>query len=384
MHAHAELIIQKAYTPQNGAHYFEIMNNSNTMLDAGCYSLVTHFQDIYEEGFFVVKLPALSLQPREVITIGSDENLNPVNPLNKMQLGWSFLSQNNFIQKFVLSENQMQLNEMPLPPAKNFTVGNVFRSDLEYVEHVVLLLKGSTLVDASVTVDADKNLPSFLDRLPAMYFDNTCGTRVSLTLNGMKNRYPNIFNRPNLPNEYGYFKEFEVQRNSTAVQIAWQTMREQNNRGFYIERRTGSGPWTTVAYVATQAPEGNSNESLQYYYGDKSILNTRTEYRLRQMDVNGRAHYSPSRPIDAEGRTESIVVYPNPSPDGRANIAFGPVNALRDVQVLDINGQLLQQWVSVNSRSQQLQNLRSGQYFIRVIERQTGAVYTEKLIVSNH
>jgi hypothetical protein len=44
----AQLVIQKAYTPQSGDHYFEIYNNSNTLLDIGCYSLVTHFQNITE------------------------------------------------------------------------------------------------------------------------------------------------------------------------------------------------------------------------------------------------------------------------------------------------------------------------------------------------
>jgi hypothetical protein len=253
-------------------------------------------------------------------------------------------------------------------------VKNVFRSEKDYVEHIVLMLQGSTVVDASVDVDADKNLPGFLDRLPSISFNNSCGTRVTLTFNGMKSRYQHIFNRPNENNEYGYFKEYEVRKNSTSVQIAWQTMREKNNNGFYIESRTNNGPWTSVAYVASVAPGGNSNEALQYYYSDKNILNEQTEYRLRQVD-------SLAKPPTTDDNKDNINIYPNPTTDGRANISFGQVNALRDVQVLDINGQLIQQWVSVNSYSQQLQNLRRGQYIVRVIERQTGAMYTEMLMV---
>ena len=378
--AQSQLVIQKAYTPQDGDHYFEIYNNSNTLLDIGCYSLVTHFQNISEEGFYVVKFPSMVLQPKELMKLGAEEKLNPENPLNNVQLGWNFLGQKGMLEKFVLNENAMQLSPGTISPA-NYRVKNVFRNEKDYVEHIVLILQGSNVVDASVDVDADKNLPGFLDRLPSISYNNTCGTRVTLNFIGLKSRYQHIFNRPNEDNEYGYFKEYEVRKNSTSVQIAWQTLREKNNNGFYIERKTGTGPWTSVAYVASVAPGGNSNEALQYYYSDKNILNEKTEYRLRQVDMNGRTNYSLAKPPSAEEKKDNIIIYPNPSTDGRANISFGQVNALRDVQVLDINGQLIQQWVSVNSYSQQLQNLRRGQYIVRVIERQTGAMYTEMLMV---
>jgi hypothetical protein len=74
-------------------------------------------------------------------------------------------------------------------------------------------------------------------------------------------------------------------------------------------------------------------------------------------------------------------VYPNPSPDGRINVAFGNVNSLRDVQIIDISGQLIQQWLSVNNTNQQINNLRRGNYIVRVIDRQTGTVSSEKIIV---
>jgi hypothetical protein len=77
------------------------------------------------------------------------------------------------------------------------------------------------------------------------------------------------------------------------------------------------------------------------------------------------------------------VVFPNPSPDGRATIAFGNVNAMRDVQLIGPGGQVVRQWVSVNNNQQQLTDLRAGQYFVRVIDRQHGTVQTEKLIVGN-
>jgi hypothetical protein len=62
-------------------------------------------------------------------------------------------------------------------------------------------------------------------------------------------------------------------------------------------------------------------------------------------------------------------------------VAFGNVNSLRDVQIIDISGQLIQQWLSVNNTNQQINNLRRGNYIVRVIDRQTGTVSSEKIIV---
>ncbi len=380
----AQVMIQKAFTPQNGVQYFEIFNNSNNSVDLGCYSLITHFKNLNEAGFYIVKFPQTELKGKELMLIGSGENLNPVNPTGRPQFSWNMLAATGYLQKFLMSDNEMQLIDGEIPK-NNPEVRNSFRSKIDFTEHVVFLMNGSTLVDASVNLDAENNLPEFLDRLPQLSYNNNCGSTVTVAFNSIKNRFPDIFNHPNQQHQQGYFKEFQVQRNSSSVQVAWQTARTIDNNGFYIERRSSSEPWTTVAFVASVDAEGtnNNNDVLQYNYGDRSILNDRTEYRLRTLDANGKAFYSPIKVMNAYGQEESLVIYPNPSQDGRANISFGRVNSLRDVQVIDINGRIVQQWVSVNSTSQQLQNLRTGHYVVRVIDRQTGTVSSKMLVVNN-
>ncbi len=381
--AHAQLIIQRAFTPQNGNQYFELYNNTTSPIDLNCYTLLTHFRNLDEAGFYMVRFPQSTLGSNETMLIGNREQLNPVNPLNRIQLSWQDLGATGLLEKYNMSENQLQLFHNPIT-ALDREVKNTFKNNLDYIDHVVFLFNGATLVDASVNLDAEKNLPDFLNHLPQLSYTNNCGGQVTIAINTIRNRFPNIFNNPNLQHERGYFKEFQVQQNSSSVQIAWQTMRDQQNRGFHIERRSGTGTWSTVAYVAALSPEGNSNnESLQYFYGDRTILNDRTEYRLRSIDMNGKAFYSPTKIINAYGEVDPLAVYPNPSRDGSANISFGTVNSLRDVQVIDMNGQLVQQWVSVNSPTQQVQNLKTGHYVVRVIDRQTGAITTKKLVVKN-
>lgn len=97
--------------------------------------------------------------------------------------------------------------------------------------------------------------------------------------------------------------------------------------------------------------------------------------------MQGRTVYSPAQNLNSLGLKDKMVVYPNPSTDGRISIAFENVNSFRDVQVLDINGQLIQQWVSINNSTQQINNLKRGGYIIRVTDRQSGSVTTEKVLV---
>jgi hypothetical protein len=378
--ASAQVILTKAYTPQNGSYYFELANNGTTPLNLSCYTLVSYFKTTTDRGFYTITLPDQNLMANGTVTIGATEPSYQQGYSSHINLSLRSLFTEGLLQRHVLNtSNSSFINNTSLFNSSNFL--NQLANTNEFDEHIVLLLNGTTLVDASFTVDASNNLSQFLKLLPNLSFTNSCGNLVTVRFGALQSMYASIFNRPNQTNDYGYFKEFEIRRNNATVQIAWQTAREQNNRGFEVERRIGTEPWTTVAYVASLAPDGNSSETLRYLYGDNTLLTGNVQYRLRQIDMNGRTTYSPVQSFNSLGMVDKVVVYPNPSPDGRINVAFGNVNSLRDVQVVDINGQLIQQWLSVNNTNQQINNLRRGNYILRVIDRQTGTVSSEKIIV---
>jgi hypothetical protein len=111
------------------------------------------------------------------------------------------------------------------------------------------------------------------------------------------------------------------------------------------------------------------------------MLNDQTVYRLKQVALNDRDTYSPIQTLIENRRSGKLVLYPNPTTDGRTNIAFGDHSSLRDVQVLDLNGQLIQQWLSINRSKQQIKNLKKGNYIIKVWDHLIGWISTEKLIV---
>lgn len=371
--ASAQLVLSKAVTTQRGSYYFEVANNTITGQNLGCYTLVSYFHEPAESGFYIINLPDYQLASKGVLTISNESTLIG-SRAQRINISFADLYRDGRLQRLVIDE---QSGIYKPGMASSLPLFERVATD----DHLVMLFQGNTLKDASFTVDANRNLPRFLERLPSLGFTNTCGSLVTIRFGALPSLYASIFRLPNEQQTYGFFRDFEIRRNTATVQIAWNTMQEQNLRGFEIEKRVGEEPWTTVAFVASMAPAGAANQTLNYLYGDNAGITGRVQYRLKQVEQDGRSVYSNVQTLDNNLEYDKVRVFPNPSPDGRVNISFGNLNSLRDVEVVDLNGKLVQQWLSINNTTQQISNLHPGNYVVRVYDRQTGTVRTEKLIV---
>ena len=155
---------------------------------------------------------------------------------------------------------------------------------------------------------------------------------------------------------------------------------EENSRGFYVERNIGMGAWQSIGYVSTKAINGNSHSPLNYDFSDLNNAKGITQYRLRQIDIDGKYAYSPIRSVRATGQKGKTIVYPNPSIDGKVNVVFNDVNTVRDVSLSDLNGRIIKSWKGVVNNIQ-IDNLTAGFYTIRIIDTETGEQTVEKIVV---
>src|SRR5258705_4342800 len=169
--------------------------------------------------------------------------------------------------------------------------------------------------------------------------------------------------------------------NSSTVVLKWETVTEENSRGFYIERNLSNGSWQIVGFVTTKATNGNSNSTLSYEYSDINNAKGITQYRLRQVDIDGKHAYSPIRAVRAGGQKGKTIVYPNPSNDGKVNVVFTDVNVIRDISLMDLNGRVIKQWKGIANNNIQIDNLTAGFYTIRIVDTDTGEQTVEKIIV---
>jgi hypothetical protein len=177
------------------------------------------------------------------------------------------------------------------------------------------------------------------------------------------------------------FKGFTADRkNSTSVSLKWTTASEQNNKGFYVQRNVG-GEWKNVAFVFSAADGGNSTSDLSYAFNDANTEKGISQYRILQVDFDGKAMFSDIRAIRGESIISKITVYPNPSTDGKVNVVFESTS-VRDVLVNDLQGRLIKRFAGVAGNTLVIDNLKKGFYSIKITDRNTAATAVEKVVVN--
>lgn len=106
---------------------------------------------------------------------------------------------------------------------------------------------------------------------------------------------------------------FSATQDGDAVRLHWRTAHENNNRGWFVERRTVDGEWSDLGFVGGY---GTTTAQQQYEFVDQQVRMMETyDYRLRQIDFDGKTDYSPiyrvmTAPVPTE--TRLLPNYPNP------------------------------------------------------------------------
>jgi hypothetical protein len=178
------------------------------------------------------------------------------------------------------------------------------------------------------------------------------------------------------------FVSFNATRNGKNVNLIWQTSSEQNNKGFDIERLIGNGDWQKLAFVASKAKAGSSNNNIDYQFTDFNNTNGVSQYRLKQIDIDGRSSYSSIKLVRGLDQKAKTMVFPNPSFDGRVSVMFEEANVVRNISLVDINGRVVKQWKGVSNNNIQVENLNPGFYTLRIVNTSTNKQTVEKFIIN--
>jgi hypothetical protein len=177
------------------------------------------------------------------------------------------------------------------------------------------------------------------------------------------------------------FKSFTANRNKQNVSLKWETASEENNRGFNVQRKLPNGDWQTIAFVFSAAQGGNSSSVLSYSYNDLNTAKGVSQYRLQQVDMDNRAKYSEIRSVRSEEMPSKLLVFPNPSVDGKVNVVFDDATSVRDIIVSDVAGRIIKKYNGVNGSSLVIDNLNEGFYSIQVTDRTTSTMSVEKVVI---
>lgn len=168
-------------------------------------------------------------------------------------------------------------------------------------------------------------------------------------------------------------KDFTLTVKSTAVELKWSTLSEQNSKEFIIERSNNNQHFYPVGKVAAA---GNSNELKQYQFIDNTPeFNKNLSYRLLEVDIDGQQQYSKVLTTQIKAATNYVqTVYPSPAlAGGQIAIHYIADEATTaTVELFSVNGRKLRENKVQLSQGKtvvtyQLNKLiASGQYFLVV------------------
>ncbi len=164
-----------------------------------------------------------------------------------------------------------------------------------------------------------------------------------------------------LPIELAYFTAEENSNNEVLIQ--WQTLSEENNALFEIERSSNGLSW---AVIHSEAGAGNSSSAINYETLDRYPLPGKNFYRLKQTDYNGDYSYSDIELVEVEGQAR-ILVQPNVlATNGIMHIVNGK-GKIQAVNMYDMSGRRVANYdnvVSGTAISFELPTLETGMYLV--------------------
>lgn len=183
-----------------------------------------------------------------------------------------------------------------------------------------------------------------------------------------------------LPVDFKSFNAYRNKQKNEQILLKWEVATEQNNKGFYVQRKT-NGEWQSIAFVPTKAPGGNSNATINYEYADQNITKNVTQYRLLQVDLDNKSSFSAVRTVLGTDQIASVLIYPNPSLNGKVNLVFNTQNSIKDVVVCDMTGRVVKYYPQVSNNNLSIEDLKAGIYTIKITDRSTSVSSVEKVVI---
>lgn len=184
---------------------------------------------------------------------------------------------------------------------------------------------------------------------------------------------------PNLALPVQGFEFFARRENANSVELRWKTMSEQNNQGFYIERKLEhETTFLERSFQPAIMPQASNNIERTYSFWDANSFQGISYYRIRQIDHDGKSNISLIRTVSGDPSNQAALqVWPIPS-SGFVNIRLVSTK-LTEVQLLDSKGATLQTFTMGLQGDQRIDGLKPGIYFIAVKGEKT---LCEKIVVN--
>ena len=173
-----------------------------------------------------------------------------------------------------------------------------------------------------------------------------------------------------LPVEWNHFDVYLNKDQS--IQLDWSTMGEFNSDYFVIERSINARIFESIATVSATGFVSPGTLTAYSYEDSQSSFNSVLYYRLKQVDMDGRFSYSPTKSIRLPSDGNKFALSPNPVKDLVKIAHLSKVAYTYQVQIYDLSGRLIEtkQIEGIQGENELKINMdkyKPGAYFINLI-----------------
>lgn len=155
------------------------------------------------------------------------------------------------------------------------------------------------------------------------------------------------------------------------VMLNWTTSSEHNCDGFSVEKSLDGKTFTRLAFVKSQASNGNSSEKLNYQFNDNTpaALNY---YRIAMLDLDGKTTYSQTVLVDVNAVANQVNTFPNPV-SNQLNVQFYTAKVSKtEVRLSDMLGRTVyssnnNSIMGNNQLSIDMSGMNNGMYILNTI-----------------
>jgi len=165
---------------------------------------------------------------------------------------------------------------------------------------------------------------------------------------------------------------FRAEVKNKNVLLTWQTLTENNNEGFEIQRSNNANDWQTIGWEAGQ---GDATTTQTYTFTDSRPVLGKSYYRLMQVDFDGKAEFSEI--VTVAFYNGVVSVYPNPV-SNVLKIAVADEMPIESVIVYNTSGSEVMRTTALTN-SLNVSQLNPGTYIIAV--QVDGETTRQKLVV---
>ncbi len=154
---------------------------------------------------------------------------------------------------------------------------------------------------------------------------------------------------------------FTAEKKGTTALLKWTTLQEVNTDKFIVER---SGDGRVYTSIGTVKAAGNSSVEKSYSSPDAHPLKGNNNYRIKQVDKDGKANYSDTRYLNFADIKPYIKISPNPASD-IVNINIAGNTQSLNIQLMSSTGQFISKYImSGENYSFDVSTLAAGVYNI--------------------